>query len=512
MGPAQEGPAQVGPAQMGPARTGLAMTVLAVGLSALSAPASATALEPAPATTAALPIHHVVEVMLENHTFDNLFGQLPGADGIPAGTTFPSPTVPGARVGPLLAPPDQGSVGPNLDNSRAIEEEAMDHQPGGTFGMGRYTVTPYEGLASITVFPPSVDPNLQFLGRHYALAEANFQPEIAPTTPNVIAALAGTSDGWYSNDDPPVTDKFHTIFDELQAAGRSWDIFFGFSPSLVEGTYWGGLVPAGHTGQLLGTGQFITDAALGRLPDFSLVRPGYGYSEESPEDTSLGDAWLGQLVLAVMNSPEWPSTAIFVTYDEGGGFWDHVSPPQVDAAGYGTRTPMVVISPYTPTELISETTTNLSVLSFMQALWHLPALDNTNAQAPDLLRYFDFNQPPGAPQLPPAAPPDTLRLLVTGPGSVYYTAPLGQRFTVDLAAETPGLGPDAGLNGVVTLSVSGPPGAQGAKVPGAIKLRNGTGWFNARLPAGGYWRVKAVGPDHSLGWVTIGVGVNANTP
>ena len=76
----------------------------------------------------------------------------------------------------------------------------MDRRPNGTFAMDRFTTTPFDGLASISVFPPSVDPNLQFLGRHYALAQANFQPEVAPTLPNVLAALAGTSDGWYSND------------------------------------------------------------------------------------------------------------------------------------------------------------------------------------------------------------------------------------------------------------------------------------------------------------------------
>jgi phospholipase C len=450
--------------------------------------------------------------MLENHSFDNLFGSLKGANGIPSRTNFPSPTVTGARVGPLLAPADQGSVGPNLDNSRAAEERAMDRQSDGTFAMDRYTVTPFDGLASITVFPPSVDPNLQFLGTHYALAEANFQPEVAPTLPNVMAAVAGTSDGWYTNENPPASDSFHTIFDQLQAAGRSWDIFYGVPPALLQGTVWDQLMPAGHTGQLVGTGQFIADAAGGTLPDFSFVRPGFGYSEESPEDISLGDAWLGQLVLSVMKGPDWPSTAIFVTYDEGGGFWDHVSPPQVDPAGYGTRTPMEVISPYTAPEFISQTTTNLSVLSFMQKLWHLRPLDTTNALAPDLFQYFNFGLRPRPPQLPPAAPPATLRVTVTGPGAGSYTAAVGQAITVDLTAETPGLDPDPALNGAVTISVAGPPGAPAAKMPAVVKLRDGAGWFNTRLPADGYWRIKAVGPEHAPGWATISVGVNANTP
>jgi phospholipase C len=485
----------------------LAATVPGPGLSAALLGSAA-----APFNTTTSPIRHVVEIMLENHTFDNLFAGLRGADGAPPGTNFPSPTVPGARVGLLEAGANQGSVGPNLDNSRLGEIAAMDRQGPGTFRMDRYTVTPYEGLASVTVFPPSIDPNLQFLATHYALAEANFQPEIAPTLPNVLAAVAGGSDGWYSNDNPPASDRFRTIFDELQAAGLSWDIFYGVSPALLAGSVWDQLMPAGHTRDLVGADQFMGDAGAGDLPDFSFVRPGYGYSEESPEDTSLGDAWLGQLVLAVMRGPDWPSTAIFVTYDEGGGFWDHVSPPQVDAAGYGTRTPMVVISPYTAPLFIKETTTNLSVLSFVQKLWHLAPLGVTNSRAPNLLNYFDFDQPPRPPEVPPAAPPATLNLQVAGPGSIYYTAPLDQPVKITLAAETPGLAPDVALSGPVALSVKGPTGAPAAGVPATALLKAGSGWFEARFPADGYWRVKAVGPERSLGWMTIGVAVNANTP
>ena len=487
-GLAGTGLAGTGLAGIGVAGTASATTPQGPGSSAVASSVHMTSFGP---TTP--PIRHVVEIMLENHSFDNLFGRFAGANGIPPGDHFPQPHGTRRARRPPARTCQSGQRRPNLDNSRQAEQVAMDRRTNGTFAMDRYTVTPYEGLASITVFPPSVDPNLQFLAKHYALAEANFQPEIAPTLPNVLAALAGTSDGWYSNDEPPVSDKFRTIFDQLQVAGRSWDIFYGVPPAELKGTVWDQLMPAGHTGQLVGTGQFITEAAAGTLPDFSFVRPGYGYSQESPEDLSLGDAWLGQLVLAVMHGPDWPSTAIFVTYDEGGGFWDHVSPPQVDGAGYGTRTPLVLISPYTAPELISRTTTNLSVLSFMQALWHLPPLDATNALAPNLLNYFSFGHAPAAPQLPPAAPPATLRMVVAGPGAANYTAPVDQTFTIDLSAETPGLNPDLALNGAVKVSVTGPPGAPAAKVPGAVQLRNGAGWFNARLPVDGYWRVKAVG-------------------
>jgi phospholipase C len=105
------------------------------------------------------------------------------------------------------------------------------------------------------------------------------------------------------------------------------------------------------------------DLASGALPRFSFVRPGSGYSEEPPEDIAEGDAWLGQLVQAVARSRYWKSTAIFLTYDEGGGFWDPVPPV---STGYGTRTPMVIVSPWARRGAYGQPSTTISILSFMQ--------------------------------------------------------------------------------------------------------------------------------------------------
>ena len=460
------------------------------------------------------PITHVVEIMLENHTFDNLFGSLPGADGIPAGTTLPNPNESfdsAAPVAPIVAGPNQGSVGPTLNNGRRVEYMAMDRQPDGRFAMDDFTEVPADGLASITTFPPADDPDLQFLATHYALAEHNFQPEVAPTQPNVTSALAGNSDGWYFNNTAPAGDTYNTIFDQLQAAGLSWKIFYGVPPSLLAGSIWDQYQPAGSTGGLVGTDQFIADAAAGTLPNFSFVRPGFGYSQESPEDLSPGDAWLGQLVHAVMSGPDWRSTAIFLTYDEGGGFWDHVSPPQPDGSGYGTRTPMVVISPYTRQGLITATTTNLSVLSFTQHLFGLRPLNRENALAPDLFKQFDFKRSPSAPQLPPVDPPDTLRMSEGSGFSLSYTASPGKQITVNMLANDAGLDQDTSLSEQVNLTVTGPSGAPAATMPSTVQVSGGAASFTAKFPTAGYWRVEASGPDGSLGWVTFAVGTNANT-
>lgn len=453
--------------------------------------------------------------MLENHTFDNLFGHLAGADGIPAGTTLPAPSESynsAPPVAPLLAGPNQGSVGQALDNGRRAELMAMDRQPNGSFAMDDYTQLPYDGLASITTFPPSADPNLQYLAAHYALAEHNFQLVVGPTQPNVTASLSGTADGWYFNNSPPASDKFNTIFDQLQSTGHSWGIFYGVPPALLAGTIWDRYMPASHSGDLQDLSQFFADAGAGTLPGFSLVRPGFGYSEEPPEDLSQGDAWLGQVVKAVMQSPDWTSTAIFVTYDEGGAFWDHISPPQLIAGGYGTRTPMVVISPYTSPGLIKQTTTNLSVLSFMQHLWGLPALSKANGLGPDLISHFDFHRAAQAPHLPPVLPPDTL-LMAEGSGSALsYTAQAGSSVTVDLVADNRALVQDGSFAQTVALRLLGPRGAAAAKAPTSVPVVGGAASFQVRFPSDGYWRLGASSPNGARGWATIDVGTNSNTP
>ena len=117
-----------------------------------------------------------------------------------------------------------------------------------------------------------------------------------------------------------------------------------------------------------------------------------GYSTEPPEDIGEGDAWIGQLVNAVAHSKYWASTAIFVTYDESGGFWDHVAPAA--STGYGARTPMIIISPYARRGVYHQQTTNVSILSFMQKLWGLPALTPLNARQNDLFSAFNFSQAP----------------------------------------------------------------------------------------------------------------------
>ena len=461
------------------------------------------------------PITHVIEIMIENHTFDNLYGRFPGADGIPAGTSLLNPSAyweSAPNVSPVYATPNEGDVLIAINNSAVVEQMAMDYQPGKGYLMDHYTVFPQDGMSAITEFGPQFDPDQQYLARKYELADHNFQPVIAPTLPNVMTALNGTDHGWvYNNLEPGSTQPWNSIFDELAAHGRTWKIYYALPASVLNGTIWDRIIPPGSTADLTTGGQFFSDIASGALPDFSFVRPGVGYSTEAPEDVGEGDAWIGQLVNAVAHSRYWDSTAIFVTYDEGGGFWDHVAPSW--QSGYGTRTPMIIISPYARHGVYHRQTTNVSILSFMQTLWGLPPLTGLNARQNNLMSAFSFSQAPLPPPAPPVAPADTLAFHGTGGILADIRAPdPGSTLSVHLLAETGGLSQDTTVSGPVSLTVTPPPGvAPPAGFPASVTMSGGLATFSVKFAVAGYYRLAASGPGGSVGWVTVDAGVSPNT-
>ncbi len=467
------------------------------------------------AAAASVPIKHVIEIMLENHSFDNLFGQFPGADGIPAGESLPNPQAyytSEPDVQPVWAGPNEGDIDGTINNSTVAEEMAMDYEPGRGYLMDHYTVFPQDGMSAITEFGPKFDPNEQYLASSYELADMNFQPVIAPTQPNVLTALNGTDHGWvYNNLEPGPAVPWDSIFDELTAHGRSWKIYYALPPSALAGTVWPQIIPAGSAADLTTATAFFTDLADGSLPDFSFVRPGVGYSTEPSEDIGEGDAWIGQLVNAVAHSSYWDSTAIFVTYDESGGFWDHVAPPA--STGYGARTPMIIISPYARRGVFSQQTTNVSILSFMQKLWDMPALTPLNSSQNDLYSAFDFSQKAlGAPAVP-LAPADTIGFHAAG-GILTDLGPAspGHSVSIYLEAETGGLVLDPAAGGTVDLTLTPPPGvAVPSSFPKTVTMAGGEASISVSFPSAGYYRIFASGPSGSEGWVTVDVGVTPDT-
>jgi phospholipase C len=215
--------------------------------SAVTAGRAASSVSAGPAGSS---IKHVIEIMIENHSFDNLFGKFAGADGIPANTSLLNPNAyydSAPAVHPVWATPNEGDVGGALNNSAAVEQMAMDYEPGRGYLMDHYTVFPQDGMASIAEFGPQFDPNEQYLASAYELADHNFQPVIAPTQPNVMTALNGTDHGWvYNNLEPGPAQPWNSIFDELSAHGHSWKIYYSLSLAALDGSIWPQLIPAGH--------------------------------------------------------------------------------------------------------------------------------------------------------------------------------------------------------------------------------------------------------------------------
>ncbi len=317
-----------------------------------------------------------------------------------------------------------------------------------------------------------------------------------------MMALNATAHGWYYNRRNPHPAPWYSIFDELTQYRYTWKIYLGLPTWLHPRQSWYELVPRRHRSDVTTASQFYSDLASGALPRFSFVRPGFGYSEEPREDIAEGDAWLGQLVQAVARSRYWKSTAIFLTYDEGGGFWDPVPPPA--SGGYGTRTPMVIVSPWVRRGAFSQRTTNISILSFMQHLWGMPPLNSLNAQQNDLAAAFDFRQRPLHRPEPPVAPSATIGFHGPSLASEVRVVHPHQWLRVYLDAETRGLSLSAGLSGPLSLSLRAPKGVKApASFPTRTELVSGRAMIRVRFRAPGYYRVAAAGPQGSVGWSTI---------
>jgi phospholipase C len=468
----------------------LTLTLLTCALTAGLVAGPATA---APAASAAAGravarhgrVRHVIEIMLENHTLDNL---------------FPSLAAPSGAVTPVAAPHNEGDVQGGIHNNRVDELRAMDQTPGQGYLMDRYTDPPF-GVSAVTSFGSWAHPNLSYLASSYELAGQNFQPAIGPTRPNLMMAVNGTAHGWYYDRPDPHPAPWYSIFEELATYGHSWGIYVGIPQSYLHGTAWYAMVPPGQAADVRTASDFITALATGHLPAFSFIRPGWGYSEEPREDIGEGDAWLGQLVSAVARSRYWPSTAIFISYDEGGGFWDNLAPPV--ARGYGTRTPLVIVSPWARHGVFGEPTTNISVLSYLQHLWHMPPLTRLNSLQNNLTGAFDYSQPPLPPPTLPVAPPDTIGFHGRTMERRVRIAHPGGPLRLYLDAETSGLALDQAMTGPLTLTLTPPRGVTVRGFPASTRLVAGRAMVRVTFPAPGYYRITASGPDGSVGWVTV---------
>jgi phospholipase C len=352
-----------------------------------TSPAAARARRVAQADT---PIEHLVIACQENRSFDHYFGYAPQVQtkgfGPPAGYFQPDSNdgmhVPVEFTSLSTPDPPHGwnAVHQQYDNGK------MDGfwQAGGDAAIGYYTADEL--------------PFYYSLFDNSALCANYFCSLLGPTWPNRFYFAAGTSGGITTNGvwgygifDYPI------ILDLLDEAGVTWGIYnmnwdsvpFGNTDNVF--VFWKNFA---HDRRTLGSkGSFLNDARKGRLPQVSWLVSSFAHQkdEHPPADVSVGMNLQQELITAVRESPVWESSAYLLTYDEHGGFFDHVAPPQVDSYGLSVRVPLWVVSPYAKIGPVQSSLAaeHSSTLKLIEALHGLPPLSTRN-------HLFDASTPTGS--------------------------------------------------------------------------------------------------------------------
>jgi len=245
-------------------------------------------------------------------------------------------------------------------------------------------------------------PFYYFLGSSFALADRYFASVLGPTFPNRFYFLLATSVGITCTGCafPPVDTP--SLLDELDAKGIDWGAYSEDNDPFegVLGLDW----QAKHAAHLHTVDDFRAAIATGDVPPVVFVDSRQEIRDEHPmSDVQIGEAWTREMYEAIVASPVWPTAAIFWTYDEGGGFADHVPPPTTcppapsEAAFFelGTRVPFVAISPWARRRHVSHVVhEHTSITRFIETVFDLPALTARDANSDALLDMFDFACPP----------------------------------------------------------------------------------------------------------------------
>jgi phospholipase C len=193
---------------------------------------------------------------------------------------------------------------------------------------------------------------------------------------------------------------FQTLADRLEDRGISWKYYapgqgqFGYAFSILNAISHIRLTSLWNK-HVVSTEEFVQDAISGKLPAVSWVVGDVWVSEHPPLSVCAGENWTVEQLNAVMRGPDWNSTVVFLTWDDFGGFYDHVPPMVVDRLGFGPRVPLMIISPWAKRGYISHTPLEFSsVLKFVEMRFGLNPLTQRDALANDMFDSFDFNQSP----------------------------------------------------------------------------------------------------------------------
>jgi len=325
-----------------------------------------------PATSAESPIQHVVVIFQENHTFDNLFGTYPGANGIQ--------NDPKTAVTPYhIIQPIADLCHSTVCAHQAYDKGKMDGFPNA------------EGAQAFGYYDQSDMSYYWSLAHNYTLFDNYFSSAMGPSLPNHLFLVAGQAAGITGSVNELGNHQLNisSIIDPLEARHVSWGYY---SPYYLGNENALGMISsvAGNTSRvahekILG-GAFLSDVKTGNLPAVSWIMPDDNESDHPPYPLSVGQSYVKGLVSAIQSSQYWQSTVIFLTWDDYGGWYDHVVPPQVDKMGDGFRVPMIMISPMAKPGVVDHTfSDHTSIMKFIERVFNLPHVATRDKAASDLM-------------------------------------------------------------------------------------------------------------------------------
>lgn len=400
-----------------------------------------------PAAGAPLPIKNIIIIMQENRSFDEYFGTYPGVNGIPPGVKLSVSPGSSQYVEPYLETNTNPIGGPH-----SWEAAHEDYDNG---KMDGFVWT--SGPNAMGYYDYHMLPFYWTYAANYVLFDNFFESVLSYSLPAHLYLVAGQSGGYMTGRAPPVFDV-KTIMEELQPAGISWKYYVGttfpgqFSPALMNedpdptdnwviGNVWLNNTDQGTLGteaidpeaastpsyglwnplphiaaikndpSLLSHdvpgSQFYTDMSSGSLPQVSWIMPAPPVSEHPNAGPVLGQKYVVGLVNKIMQSQYWQDSAIFVVWDDWGGFYDHVPPTMVDQYGLGFRVPALLISPYAQQNYVSHRLYEFSsFLTLIEGQFRLSSLTGRDAGANSFSDEFNFAQSPRQPLiLDPNNPP-----------------------------------------------------------------------------------------------------------
>ncbi len=436
-------------------------------------------------------IKHVVVIMQENRSFDTYFGTYPGADGYPANVCVNDPAK-GQCVKPFYNPLDKNYGGPHgaANAVKDIDGGKMD----GFIAQaeaGKKMVCTDPNIPSCAQAEAGVDtmgyhdardiPNYWSYAQHYVLQDHMFEPDASWSLPehlfmvsgwSALCSQPGNAMSCVNNIVGPVSttqanpgksDYAWTDLTYIMHKNNvSWGYYLangsqpdcaddqilcqqGSQKATVPGIWnplpnFDTVKQDNQLGNVQEVSNFFTAAKQGTLPAVSWVVPNGTISEHPPALVSIGQAYVTSLINAVMQSPDWSSTAIFLAWDDWGGFYDNVVPPVVDENGYGLRVPGLVISPYAKQGYIDHQTLSFDAYlkfiedDFLGGQRIDPKTDGRPDPRPDvrenasqlgnLINDFDFAQTPRSPMVLTVSAALPAGILPSANGSQPLTTPI----------------------------------------------------------------------------------------